>query len=403
VLTELRDKVPGLQGPLDALIGVYWFPDITLLRRAAHAALDDQGPGASMADVLVRVQAEVPIRVERAGQWLDCGNPDRQAASQRTLLQERAFNELSVDETLGTITKRSTRPEKFVDEINYIRLLPTDLSVLFPRLIDYSTAWDDPYVTMEFYGYPTLSELFVFENVDPSVWHRVFQHLDAIVRGRLMSHRRPIDPADVMQMFLGKVLSRADELSGPPELVELMGLDGDIDINGRTLPGLLAVRAPVADRVEQLAKRVEGSVIHGDLCFSNILYDLRAGIAKLLDPRGSFGKAGIYGDPRYDIAKLHHSVHGDYDFITADLFDVSVDGRRTELRVHRRPYHDEIGARFDEVFFSSFDRSEITLISGLIFLGLPALHYDAPRRQIAFYLRGLELIDDALAMAPGHS
>ena len=81
----------------------------------------------------------------------------------------------------------------------------------------------------------------------------------------------------------------------------------------------------LAAEVDRLAENVQGCIVHGDLCLSNILYDLRSRICKLLDPRGSFGAAGIYGDPRYDVAKLYHSIYGLYDFITNDLFHVSIE------------------------------------------------------------------------------
>ena len=34
---------------------------------------------------------------------------------------------------------------------------------------------------------------------------------------------------------------------------------------------------------------------------------------KFIDPRGSFCEPGIFGDLRYDIAKLYHSVYGKYE------------------------------------------------------------------------------------------
>ena len=88
-------------------------------------------------------------------------------------MQKREFNELSIDPVLGTVTKRSRYVEKFLDEINYLRLLPPDLAVLFPRVVDYSTDWQDPWLTLGSSGYPTLAEVFVFENVDPGIWELV--------------------------------------------------------------------------------------------------------------------------------------------------------------------------------------------------------------------------------------
>jgi dTDP-glucose pyrophosphorylase len=146
LVTKLHDKQPGLPAPVDALIGVYYFPDLEALRtgaRQAVATAEVTGRRTEMAGILNNVSAKSPLRAVRAGDWLDCGNPDRQASSHRTLLQKRAFNELSIDSTFGTVTKRSRYVDKFLDEINYLRLLPPELSVLFPRVVACSTDWED--------------------------------------------------------------------------------------------------------------------------------------------------------------------------------------------------------------------------------------------------------------------
>jgi hypothetical protein len=169
---------------------------------------------------------------------------------------------------------------------------------------------------------------------------------------------------------------------------------GPLSINGRRVQNLPALWDRIAAEVDRLADNVQGSVVHGDLCLSNILYDLRSRVCKLLDPRGSFGVAGIHGDPRYDVAKLYHSVYGLYDFLTNDLFHVSVSGDEIRLDIRARPYHRQIRERFEKVFFPRFDRREILLLTGLLFASMPALHYDAPARQMAMYARGLELFDE---------
>ena len=62
-----------------------------------------------------------------------------------------------------------------------------------------------------------------------------------------------------------------------------------------------------------------------------------------------------------------------------------------DLDIRYRPQHREIQKRFEKVFFSEFDRREILLLTGLLFASMPALHYDAPNRQLAMYARALEL------------
>ena len=81
---------------------------------------------------------------------------------------------------------------------------------------------------------------------------------------------------------------------------------GAVTVNSRQVPNIPALWGRLQGEVERLAENVQGSVVHGDLCQANIHDDLRSRVGKLVDPRGSFGTAGIYGDPRYDVAKLYH-------------------------------------------------------------------------------------------------
>ena len=401
-VTQWHDKEAGLAGPLPALIGVYQFPDLTELREAAAAAdvcAATEDRRTELADILKRVAECRPIRAVAAGDWLDCGNPDRRDSSHRALLQKRAFNELSIDNVFGVVTKRSRYVEKFLDEINYLRLLPPELSVLFPRVVGYSTDYHDPWLAMEYYGYPTLSEVFVFENVDPAIWEQVFVHLRQVIVQGFMQKRYPLPAAALEEMYLDKTRKRLDSLEGPPELLKLLGQADDVSVNGRRMRNIPALWDQLATEVSRLGATVRGCVIHGDLCLSNILYDLRSRVCKLLDPRGSFGATGIYGDPRYDVAKLYHSIYGLYDFITNDLFHVSVSGLDIRLDIRSRPQHAEIRERFEKVFFEEFDRREILLITALLFASMPALHYDAPARQLAMYARALELFDELFSPA----
>ena len=74
---------------------------------------------------------------------------------------------------------------------------------------------------------------------------------------------------------------------------------------------------------EMLFDVEEFSIIHGDLCFANIMVDENYSFIKVIDPRGKFGNFDVYGDFRYELAKLFHSVDGKYDFIIKDLFKIN--------------------------------------------------------------------------------
>lgn len=397
MLVRLRDKEPGLSTPVDALIGVYGFPTATILTQAAREAVQVAEMGSrrtELSPIIERVHVGTPVRIVQAGDWLDVGNPDRQAQSHQALLQSRAFNELEIDPVMGTITKRSRTSEKFIDEINYLRLLPPELAVLFPRVIGFSTEWSNPWLKLEYYGYPSLSEVFLFENVDPGIWERLFIHLHEIVVRGFGSWRRPLAAGSLREMTIGKTQRRLVQMTASRELADLVRLESTVTVNGVEMANLPLLLPRIDRAVGEMEQNSNGAIVHGDLCLSNILYDLRSRVCKLIDPRGSFGVVGLYGDPRYDIAKLYHSVYGLYDFIVNDLFRVAIKGTHIELSIRAGTGHRAIEERFERVFFADFDRREVLLISALLFASMPALHYDRPQRQLAMYVRSLQLLHE---------
>ena len=121
-------------------------------------------------------------------------------------------------------------------------------------------------------------------------------------------------------------------------------------------------------------------------------------IFKFIDPRGRFKTQTIYGDPRYDIAKLRHSIVGLYDFIVAGLYKLSSIGNdsydfyvSTPLVTEKlEPFFDELAVEY------GYDRYDIKLIEALLFLTMIPLHSDDINRQKAFYLTAIKKINEVL-------
>jgi Ser/Thr protein kinase RdoA (MazF antagonist) len=143
------------------------------------------------------------------------------------------------------------------------------------------------------------------------------------------------------------------------------------------------------------------TVIHGDLCLSNILYDRRNSFIRVIDPRGEFGDVGIFGDMRYDLAKLSHSLEGDYDFMVNGLFDAewSADGFHYEPQLDER--HRGVKRLFHSWFVSEFGASyqQTKLIESLLFLSMVPLHADRFESQQVFLARGIETFNQVAAAA----
>jgi hypothetical protein len=75
---------------------------------------------------------------------------------------------------------------------------------------------------------------------------------------------------------------------------------------------------------------------------------------------------------------------------------VSIDDDDIELQIRARPQHERIGRQFEAIFFEMFNERRITLITGLLFVSMIALHYDHPSRQIAMYASALKMLHRAL-------
>mgnify|MGYP006131593669 FL=1 len=138
--------------------------------------------------------------------------------------------------------------------------------------------------------------------------------------------------------------------------------------------------------------------LHGDLCFSNILYDSRSESIKLIDPRGidNSGSEMLYGSIIYDVAKLSHSVIGLYDYIISDQYELSGDKHVFNFEIFLPQGVEEIQALFFERLpISNINSKDIYAINILLFLSMLPLHYDDPKRQRALLANALRLYKKA--------
>ena len=138
------------------------------------------------------------------------------------------------------------------------------------------------------------------------------------------------------------------------------------------------------------------SVMHGDLCFSNILYDTRGNRVKVIDPRGtdSSGNFSIFGTASYDLAKLSHSVLGMYDFIIAGRYEIvaAADGDSDSIRFDIDERLDQIRQDFLAMsWVNGLTTAEILPAVVLLFLSMLPLHADRPDRQRAMRLNAYRL------------
>ena len=333
--------------------------------------------------------------------WYDFGHIDTYYSSRRNLFKrERAFNSISIDELRGILTKKSKNKNKLINEINWYRNLPDQLSYLSPKIYEFDINSLNPFIKMEYYGYPVLSDIYLFGSWNPGLWSCFFKDLKFILADmnnfKISDNKGKIKKS-LKEMYVNKTILRLKEIEESDLYKKFM--KNKLKINNLSCLSITDIVSSLPKTFKRL--KIEQtktfSIIHGDLCLSNILYDSKNRIVRLIDPRGSFGEYKIYGDKNYDIAKLQHSILGDYDFILNNLFDIEwKSDQEIFFRPHLKKRHLLVKEIYKQIFsISEKNKIQIDFIHALLFLSLVALHNDKPKSQEAFLANGIYLYSKA--------
>lgn len=364
-------------------------------------AIDNAERLNDLLSVIEQAAQLAPLEVKQV-EWIDCGHESNYYRSRAALINSRSFNKLHVDIHRGTIVKSSSEKTKLAHEVAYLETLPTELRVLYPRLVAVSgTLGNVDAYEMEYYGYPNLAEYLLYWSLSKESWWRCFDALDSTL-SLLRSHRTTVGSAAYRDFHWEKTIRRIDQyLASIPDTSLRHALQSSsLRIGGETMAPLNQLLAAAEKVILDGYRESEFSIIHGDFCFNNILFDVSSGIIRLIDPRGSFGPSfpGTWGDRRYDIAKLTHSSLGGYDFIVNGLFTLQRQAdSQFDLTICQRsnaPWLEEMSHWL--IHSQQADPKEIAVMTSLLFLSMCPLHSDDPDRQLAFFLRGIQLLQQAL-------
>jgi hypothetical protein len=317
----------------------------------------------------------------------------------------RAYNNFEVDELRSTITKVS-ETDRLADEIGYYTdIRNTSIGVFFPRLASYYTGKTNR-LELEYYNYPDLG----YQMFSVCDWDRISQKLNSIldmfedyrylVNGQaVLTGGKTADFSSDLKraMYVDKTVKYQKELVSEFEYFKSLDRHNEVIVNGKPLLNFSSVWPKALRLIEsKLLDNKPISAIHGDMCFSNILYDPDLCTLRLLDPRGSFGEKGFHGDPRYDVAKLRHSYHGGYEFIIQDKFTVNYQDNSINFELdYPESLKNTITNSFER--HDRFSNEDCKLIEGLIFIGMCSRHYDSLDRQVIMYATGLEILNEVVA------
>jgi hypothetical protein len=245
-----------------------------------------------------------------------------QKSSGDTAYITRAYNNIFIDEKKNILIKSSTNTEKIKSEHDYYWELPHNIMRYFAMPFDFKYNNSRAEYSMEIFKMQDLAGQYVSGELSVESFKELLERIKSFQDECYESTESEKFNVDVMQESIDIILNKIDL-----RIQELESYDRwtGSDFN-KKLSSMHITPSTLRDRVVIAFGKYSGSrktfikkISHGDLCFSNILWDYKNKMLKLIDPKGV---EYLYMDEYYDVAKLSHSINGFYDYIINELYEI---------------------------------------------------------------------------------
>lgn len=394
-IIEIIDKPDYTPETNKVLIGLYNFRNPEVLKQCLNKEYELCRGEYQLSSMISEYSKQCNMKGLIIKGWYDTGTLKDYNNTLAKNIAGRSFNVFNLNE-FGILTKSSTYG-KLKTEINWLESIHnSDLAFLIPQYFGSQTNGNNTNYKIEFVNGSTLTEYYTFYELKEDNWKYIFEKL--VKTGKLLWDKKaPSDAPDITVqsefMYKTKTLNRIKEWTRKDILKQDF-----IYANGEKLLGFYKVFEKLTPKINALiaSSKKYYSIIHGDICFSNVIYFPQTNTYKLIDPRGNFGVDMIYGDCRYDVAKMRHNYHGMYDYITLNMFKLKEKAPNNfeysyfTKNIPSPIISDAIIKKY------GFDINEIELIEGLLFISMIPLHADNPEAQIMYYIIGLKCLNNQL-------
>jgi hypothetical protein len=320
-----------------------------------------------------------------ANVWLDFGHMNTYHRSKSTVTTQRAFNDMKISPRI--VSKSSTNKFKMNAESQWFENLPPELKIYTPHYLKQTTSPEKSGYDIEYLYLPVLNELFIFGDLPFRTWKTILRACEEFML--IAAEHEPQVLPDTRSLYDKKLWERLNVYCEN----QLLDITRPWVLNGQKTLSLEDISKNCLSMISQSNSKI--SVVHGDFCFSNILYDFRLQAVRCIDPRGHVeDEITMYGDARYDLAKLCHSIVGGYDHIIAGNFSWKCN---SQYDINFDLFTDPVAEKIEQYLldrgFAGFDliKDGIYAIMITLFLSMLPLHNDKPERQRAFLANALRL------------
>lgn len=291
------------------------------------------------------------------------------------------------------VLKRSTEIKKLHREYKYYHFLPPDLQMFFVQPYDYIVEGSCASYKMERLFVPDMALQWIHGSLDETGFERFLEKIFYYLSIRSVKKvNAELALAAHVDAFDSKVRARLTQFKGQAEYALIKPY---LDANFGGVDALFERYFTLLKKHATKPVSHELCIGHGDLCFSNILYSKTTGLMRFIDPRGADDDVNLYMNPYYDLAKLSHSICGNYDFINYGFYTLEIDlhlkaNLSINFDVHawaRRRFEKHLEEHGYSIYL-------IRLFEASLFLSMVPLHIDSPKKVLAFLVNANNIISE---------
>lgn len=297
------------------------------------------------------------------------------------LYKTRYFNKIHYDDAMGALCKTSTKVEKIRAEYDYYYALPEAIQEMFVMPYSYSESDGSASYYIEKLDLEDAAKQYVSNEKSHEWYDNLMSHVDkflAIAPSEKLTAKAMTEEA--YDLVVRKSSMRVGLLEQDPRWIS-SAYRTELEELGITPKSLVqrlekAFTFFIQDRTSY--KKV---LSHGDLCLSNILWSEEKNVFKLIDPKGI---ESLYLDEYYDIAKLCHSITGNYDDIVYGNYELDYVNKTIKITRQEDEYYWDAFRQWTIDKGLSFELVRVYETS--IFISMLVNHLDDDKRVAAFML-----------------
>lgn len=307
----------------------------------------------------------------------------------------RFFNSLQGDSY--TVTKRSNDKKKMKMEYTYYWLLPEKMKSWMVMPYNYHEENDYASYTMERMPMTDIAIRWTHGAIDVEEFKKI---MDKIFYFFSIRNEKEVPKEEYIKnaekLYLKKLDERIEKLKKLPEYEPIKAFIEN-GTEYKSIDEIIDLYKYLYEKITKKLykeKKFKSVIGHGDPFFANMLYSKEVNLLRLIDPKGALEEKDLWTDPYYDIAKLSHSVCGNYDFFNVDGYDICLNkNMKFELNVHfDNSQFKEIFKKYLEKY--GYDYTLIRLYESSLFLSMLPLHIDNPHKVFGFLLNGINILKE---------